>query len=133
MKQHQDGGNYTYQTPAPVQPSDQRPIPPGAPVLPMAQQGAPVLPPAHAGQAPEPLRSFDLRTAPDRLQAYCDALSGRVEQLERALIDAGHRISGLENVADGGAAEAQHVSAETLTHRLLNPGEGPDEEEVADD
>ncbi len=82
---------------------------------------------------PGDLRQFDLRTAPDRLQAYCDALdrrvetleqaatvnagamhamqeaimllldqeserlsAKRVEQLERGLLDAGHRISVLE-------------------------------------
>ena len=33
---------------------------------------------------PEALRTFDLRTAPDRLQAYCDALCGRVDQLEKS-------------------------------------------------
>lgn len=46
---------------------------------------------------PEALRQFDLRTAPDRLQAYCDALDRRVEVLERGLLDAGHRIAVLEH------------------------------------
>lgn len=30
------------------------------------------------------LRSYDMRTAPDRLQAYCDALERRVAELERS-------------------------------------------------
>lgn len=30
------------------------------------------------------LRTFDLRTAPDRLSAYCDALDGRVDALEKS-------------------------------------------------
>lgn len=34
---------------------------------------------------PGDLRQFDLRTAPDRLQAYCDALDRRVEVLERKM------------------------------------------------
>lgn len=32
---HSDSGDYTYQTPEPVTPAYQRPLPPGAPVLPM--------------------------------------------------------------------------------------------------
>jgi hypothetical protein len=29
------------------------------------------------------LRQFDVRTAPDRLRAYCEALERRIEELER--------------------------------------------------
>lgn len=96
------------------------PILAGSPA-PIAPRPAPVLPTAAA------LDGVDLRTAPERLQTYCDALDRRVEvleaavsnqemrmslplhagkmaeqdhrleQLERALLDAGHRISVLEH------------------------------------
>lgn len=44
------------------------------------------------------LRQFDLRTAPDRLQAYCDALDRRVEVLEAEVAALRQRLHRLELV-----------------------------------
>ncbi len=76
---HVDGDDYTYQAP----------IIAGSPA-PIAPRPAPVLPTAAA------LDGVDVRTAPDRLRAYCDALDMRVDALERALLDSGHRTAVLE-------------------------------------
>lgn len=45
---------------------------------------------------PGELRQFDLRTAPDRLQAYCDALCGRVEKLEAEVAALRQRLHRME-------------------------------------
>ncbi len=81
-----EGQYYAFQKPDPVPPSYQAPIIAGSPA-PIAPRPAPVLPSAAA------LGGVDVRTAPDRLRAYCDALDRRVERLERGLLDAGYRLS----------------------------------------
>ena len=64
---HSDSGDYTYRAPAP----------------------------AYTVSAGE-LRQFDLRTAPDRLQAYCDALDRRIDALEAEFVTLRQRLARLE-------------------------------------
>lgn len=68
--------DWKYQKQGPVTPSYRAPIITGS-LAPMAPRPAPVLPTAAA------LEGVDVRTAADRLRAYCDALDRRVERLER--------------------------------------------------
>ncbi len=56
--------------------------------------------PPYGIDAPAPLRTFDLRTTPERMQTWCESLERRIEHLECAL------------------------------HRLLNPSGEPDADEV---
>lgn len=71
-----------------------------------------------------PVRAFDLRTEPERLAMWCASLERRHEDL--AL-----RVAYLEMQAHR-QAQAPRVSAETLAHRLMNPGEEPDEDDPED-
>lgn len=81
-----EGQYYAFQKPDPVPPSYQAPIIAGSPA-PIAPRPAPVLPSAAA------LGGVDVRTAPDRLRAYCDALD-RLSLAE-------HRIAYLEDAEVG--------------------------------
>lgn len=73
---------------------------------------------------PPTSRTFDLRTSDERMVMWCASLERRYEDL--AL-----RVAYLEMQAHK-QSQGPRLSAETLAHRLLNPGEEPEEDDPDD-
>ncbi len=98
--------------------------------------------PPYGDGAAQPLRSFDLRTTPERMQTWCESLERRIGEMQTE-IDGLHRMAELQGeilqsemeiashaLSLVSSAEERLMHLECALHRLLNPSEEPDADEV---